>query len=93
MTPFNIQNSAKPNQKEDTTKAASTSLDHREPPSDHHDSRGTATHFVGHGPDRYIELLTRCLMNWRDFKGFLGVRLYTNLGRDDVSHDSVSIYT
>jgi hypothetical protein len=27
-----------------------------------------------------------------DIKGFLGVRLYTNLGRDDVSHDSVSIY-
>lgn len=25
-------------------------------------------------------------------KGFLGVRLYTNLGRDDVPNDSVSIY-
>jgi hypothetical protein len=27
-----------------------------------------------------------------DNKGFLSVRLYTNLGRDDVPHDSVSIY-
>jgi len=27
-----------------------------------------------------------------DIKGFLGVRLYTKLRRDDVPHDSVSIY-
>ena len=42
-------------EKQRTTKAASTSLDHREPPNDRHDARRAATDFVAHVSETHTE--------------------------------------
>jgi hypothetical protein len=68
-----------------------TSLDHREPPCNRHDSKRAATDFVAHVPETYIEYEVSMPNEVEGVKGFLGVRLQTNLGRDDV-HESISIY-